>query len=191
MNDVRARDLLAAAARTWAEHPRLEVLARGSGWRGFAGGARWLAAAMAAVRGGDVAAAVEAGATASENSFTRLGVRKYALAGAAAAAVLVTVVATRVWVFAPLAIVAFYAVEVRFVFAFPLAIDGERAPLRRSHALLAAGSGAAAATCTVMQLAAVMLFGGFCGAGFVRSWCLGCLAVAHWYERAAAREVRA
>ena len=35
---------------------------------------------------------------------------------------------------------------------------------------------------TVMPLAAVMLAGGFLGRGFVRSWCLGCLAVCLWYE---------
>ena len=35
---------------------------------------------------------------------------------------------------------------------------------------------------TVLPLAAVMLFGGLIGKGFVRSWCLGCLAVCIWYE---------
>ena len=35
---------------------------------------------------------------------------------------------------------------------------------------------------TVIRLASVMLFGGFLGGGFLRSWCLGCLAVAVWYE---------
>jgi hypothetical protein len=34
----------------------------------------------------------------------------------------------------------------------------------------------------VIPLAAVMLFGGVVGRGFVRSWCLGCLAVVVWYE---------
>jgi len=36
---------------------------------------------------------------------------------------------------------------------------------------------------TVLPLAAMMLLGGFVGRGFVRSWCLGCLAVLIWYER--------
>ena len=33
-----------------------------------------------------------------------------------------------------------------------------------------------------MQLAAVMLLGGCIGRGFVRSWCVGCLAICIWYE---------
>ncbi|MEP6987616.1 MAG: hypothetical protein ABI970_18575, partial [Chloroflexota bacterium] len=35
----------------------------------------------------------------------------------------------------------------------------------------------------VMHLALVMLFGGFLGKGFVRSWALGCLSVVLWYEQ--------
>jgi hypothetical protein len=35
----------------------------------------------------------------------------------------------------------------------------------------------------VMRLALVMLFGGFLGGGFVRSWALGCLSVVLWYEQ--------
>ncbi len=34
----------------------------------------------------------------------------------------------------------------------------------------------------VLTLAAVMLLGGFVRHGFVRSWCLGCLAICLWYE---------
>lgn len=34
----------------------------------------------------------------------------------------------------------------------------------------------------VMPIAATMLGGGFVGRGFLRSWCLGCLAVCIWYE---------
>jgi len=34
----------------------------------------------------------------------------------------------------------------------------------------------------VLPVAAFMLFGGFARQGFVRSWCLGCLAVCIWYE---------
>ncbi len=33
-----------------------------------------------------------------------------------------------------------------------------------------------------MPLACTMLFGGLAGRGFLRSWCLGCLAVCIWYE---------
>ena len=34
----------------------------------------------------------------------------------------------------------------------------------------------------VLALAFTMLFGGLVGRGFLRSWCLGCLAVCLWYE---------
>jgi hypothetical protein len=42
--------------------------------------------------------------------------------------------------------------------------------------------GTVAVMIIVIQLAAVMIFGGFVGHGFVRSWALGCLAVVLWYE---------
>src|SRR5207244_13154886 len=35
----------------------------------------------------------------------------------------------------------------------------------------------------VLPLAATMILGGFFGRGFIRSWCLGCLAILIWYER--------
>jgi predicted MPP superfamily phosphohydrolase len=34
----------------------------------------------------------------------------------------------------------------------------------------------------VLPLACTMLFGGLAGRGFLRSWCLGCLAICIWYE---------
>lgn len=86
----------------------------------------------------------------------------------------------------PLAVIAFYAVEVRMVFAIPLALDGSHAPLRDSHALVSRSSAPFVATARVMRIAAEMLAGGFCGRGFVRSWCVGCLAVLLWYEQARA-----
>ena len=42
--------------------------------------------------------------------------------------------------------------------------------------------GTLAVMAVVLPVAAVMLFGGFARQGFVRSWCLGCLAVCIWYE---------
>ncbi|MBK9388360.1 MAG: hypothetical protein IPN34_26365 [Planctomycetes bacterium] len=74
------------------------------------------------------------------------------------------------------------------VFAFPLALDGVARPLRASHRLVNANHGVWEATAVVMPLAAAMLVGGFLGRGFVRSWCLGCLAVLLWYESARATE---
>lgn len=115
-------------------------------------------------------------------SFHRLGLAKYGLATAAALAV-----AGAAWFVTPfllpLAVLAFYAVECRMVFAFPQALDGSRTPLRDSHALVKRSTSAVVATATVMRIAAEMLCGGFRGRGFLRSWCVGCLAVLLWYER--------
>jgi hypothetical protein len=177
--EVRAADLLAAAARLYDERPQLAVLARSVCCSGFAGGAQWMRAAMAEVRG---LPQPESG-----RGFTQLGLQKYLLATAAALTVVGVACWSRQYWLLPLAVVAFYLVEVRFVFAFPLALDGDTAPLRSSNALVARYHGAPAATWTVMQLAAVMLFGGLCGRGWLRCWCLGCLGVVLWYERLGAR----
>ncbi|AKG24470.1 hypothetical protein IJ00_05565 [Calothrix sp. 336/3] len=69
------------------------------------------------------------------------------------------------------------------VFLFPIAIDGYPHPFRESRKLTKKAGGTLAAMKVVMVLAAVMIFGGFCGQGFIRSWCLGCLAVVLWYEK--------
>jgi hypothetical protein len=76
----------------------------------------------------------------------------------------------------------FYAIEAQFVFLFPLALDGERTPFRAAWAWTRRAGGTLAVMRVVLPLAAVMLFGGLLGRGFVRCWCLGCLAVCLWYE---------
>ena len=118
--------------------------------------------------------------------FASLGVRKYAIACSAALLVAFAALASAP-VLMPLAIVAFYAVEVRMVFAFPWALDGSATPLRDSHRLVAATTSLAWAVTQVMRIAAEMLFGGLCGRGARRSWCTGCLAVLLWYEHARQR----
>ena len=143
----------------------------------FADGAEWMRAALTVVRGRRPA---------TRPPFGRLGVTKYAIASGAA--LLTAVLAW--WVLPallPLAIGVFYVVEVRMVFAFPLALDGSQTPLRDSHRLLAATASAGWATVQVMRIAAEMLFGGLCGRGLRRSWCTGCLAVLLWYETALQR----
>lgn len=145
---------------------------------GFGDGARWMALAL----GPPTSAAVPGIA------WWRLGCTKYGLSLAPA-----LLTAAAAFAFAPallpLAVVVFYAVEVRMVFAFPLALHGCATPLRSSHALLAATAGGAWATWQVMRVAAVMLFGGLTGGGWRRSWCVGCLAVVEWYGHARARAV--
>ena len=70
----------------------------------------------------------------------------------------------------------------------PLAIDGIELANRRSGRahplLLRAVDGPWRAMLVTMMIAVTMLFGGFIGRGFVRSWCRGCVAVVLWYEYA-------
>ncbi|MBI4346170.1 MAG: hypothetical protein HY553_04905 [Elusimicrobia bacterium] len=77
---------------------------------------------------------------------------------------------------------AFYAAEARGVFVFPLALDGCDRPLEESARWLARAGGTWKVMSVVMPLALRMLLGGFAGRGFLRSWCLGCLAICVWYE---------
>lgn len=177
-----AATLLARAARCYDE-PRhglasaAAIAARG----GFAGGAEWMRRALGVIRGAPPNGAAR---------FTRLGVVKYALASGAALLLPAIALALRTPLVAalllPLAIGAFYAVESRFVFAFPCALDGAAHPLRASHALVVRASPACAATWTVARIAASMVVGGLLGRGFLRSWAIGCLAVLLWYEEARA-----
>src|SRR5262249_35884759 len=83
---------------------------------------------------------------------------------------------------APLAILVFYAVEAQMVFLFPLALDGSARPFRAARAWTRRAGGTLAVLRVVLPLAGVMLLGGMAGRGFVRCWCLGCLAVCLWYE---------
>jgi predicted MPP superfamily phosphohydrolase len=107
---------------------------------------------------------------------------KYAIAGIAAAlSVVVSVAFDRPWL-ALLCVPAFYTVEAQMVFLFPLTLDGVERPLVASRAWTVRAGGTIAVMVVVLPLAVTMLGGGFVGRGFVRSWCLGCLAVCLWYE---------
>jgi hypothetical protein len=111
-----------------------------------------------------------------------LGVIKYGLAGGAALLVAAAAALLWSWPLLFLCVPAFYAVEAQMVFLFPLTLDGAAQPFRESrHWTLRAG-GTLAVMSVVLPIAAFMLFGGFARQGFLRSWCLGCLAVCIWYE---------
>ena len=170
-----ARDLLLSAERIYDEPSNdLQAAARAAAWRAFSGGAAWMRSAMAIVRGH---------CPGGRPSPEWLGACKYASAGLAAA--LVMALLWRIPLLAvAAAVVTFYFVEVRMLFVFPLALDGEPAPFLASHRLVARTLPAGLATVRGMRIAARMLFGGFMGRGFVRSWCVGCLAVVLWYEEA-------
>jgi hypothetical protein len=123
------------------------------------------------------------------NGLNRLGAVKYGLAGAAAGLVVLVVGLFQAWPLLALAIPAFYAVEAQMVFLFPLALDGSGSPFWDARRMTARAGGTLAVMRVVLPLAAVMLFGGFVRQGFVRSWCLGCLAVCIWYENLASVRV--
>jgi hypothetical protein len=114
--------------------------------------------------------------------LNRLGLVKYGLASGAALPFSCLAVLTGWWPLLALCVPAFYAAEAQLVFLFPLALDGCAAPYCAARRLTVRAGGTAAVMGTVLPLAGVMLFGGFAGRGFVRCWCLGCLAVCLWYE---------
>jgi predicted MPP superfamily phosphohydrolase len=115
-------------------------------------------------------------------NYERLGLIKYGLAGGAALLCVIAACAWGLWWLVPLAAVVFYAVEAQMVFLFPLALDGSARPFRDAWRWTRRAGGTDAVMRVVLPLACVMLFGGLAGRGFLRCWCLGCLAVCLWYE---------
>jgi predicted MPP superfamily phosphohydrolase len=115
-------------------------------------------------------------------NFHRLGLVKYGLASAAALTSLAAFALMALPCLLLLAAVAFYAVEAQMVFLFPVALDSNARPFREARRLTRRAGGTVAVMCIVVPIAAFMLLAGFSGCGFVRSWCLGCLAICNWYE---------
>ncbi len=115
-------------------------------------------------------------------NYQRLGLIKYGLAGGVALLWAVAACAGRLPWLVPLAAVAFYAVEAQMVFLFPLALDGSARPFAAARRWTRHAGGTVAVVRVVLPLAGTMLFGGLAGRGFVRCWCLGCLAICLWYE---------
>jgi predicted MPP superfamily phosphohydrolase len=115
-------------------------------------------------------------------NYQRLGLIKYSLASGVALLWAVAAIVCHVQWLAPLAAVAFYAVEAQMVFLFPLALDGSARPFADARRWTRRAGGTVAVLRVVVPLAGVMLLGGLVGRGFVRCWCLGCLAVCLWYD---------
>lgn len=168
-----ARQLLREAAVVLDRHPRL-LRAAGS-VRSFHAGGRWMRLGLRALRTTRMPRLTR--------SLEALGWRKYLTCVACAAGWAVICLAFGTSWLLPLCIVAFYVAEIHRLFAFPLAIDRVDDP-RAVHAGLLDIVRPHDALLTVMVLACVMLLGGILGRGFVRSWCLGCMAVLIWYEDA-------
>lgn len=172
---ARAWDLL-ARARVIHDAPGcpLGPAARGA-WRGlFATGGAWMRLALAHLRGRPLPAPTP--------NLNALGAAKYALAGGAAILVATAALLLHAWPLVALGLPAFYAAEAQTVFLFPLALDGTAHPFREARRWTVRAGGTLAVMAVVLPLAAFMLLGGFARQGFVRSWCLGCLAVCLWYE---------
>lgn len=170
---MKALHLLKQAALLY-DDPATNLAARVNPAGGFQSGADWMRETMSLLRGRKLPG--------SPHSFTLLGIAKYTMASVAALLVVASVALGLPWpamvILAPL---AFYAVEVQFVFLFPLVIDGVPRPWRRSLRMTRFMTTPYAMS-VVIPLAAVMLFGGLFGKGFIRCWCLGCLSVVIWYE---------
>ncbi len=170
-----ATDLLARASALYDDPQAPFAIAARDAWQGgFASGAEWMRLALACLRGRPMPDI--------QISFQQLGLIKYGLAACSAVVYALLVGMFGFWALLPGAAFIFYAVEAQMVFLFPLALDGCQKPFRAGRAWTQQAGGTLPVTFTVMQLALVMLFGGFFGHGFVRCWCLGCLAVLLWYE---------
>ncbi len=81
----------------------------------------------------------------------------------------------------PLAGLAFYVVEIHFLFLFPLLLDGVTQPLRASiRATYRVGL--LKALGRTLAIAAFMLAGLLNRQHPWRNWHIGCLALVHWYR---------
>jgi hypothetical protein len=171
-----AKRLLQAAAQLYDDPDRpLAAQARWAWQGGFYSGAVWMELALSELRHQPPRSVPQC--------LQQFGVLKYTLTTIAALMVLVGAIVTRMYPLAILCIPAFYAVEVQMVFLFPLTLDRVAQPFRASRQWTKRAGGTIAAMRIVLILALVMLFGGLCGRGFIRCWCLGCLAVVLWYEQ--------
>lgn len=147
--------------------------ARTAGKTLFASGARWMRHALEWIRGAPLGG--------GSWDFNVLGCVKYGLASAGALACLALAWWINPWWILGM-VPVFYAIEAQLVFLFPLALEGSPQPFREARRWTERAGGTLIVMGVVLPLAAAMLFGGFLGRGFVRSWCLGCLAICLWYE---------
>jgi hypothetical protein len=172
---ARAR-LLLRRARDIYDHPDCPLaLQSRDAWQGlFASGGEWMRLALAELRGEWLPP--------RPIRFNALGLLKYGLACAAALPFAAAALALQVWPLLILCVPAFYAVEAQMVFLFPLMLDGAARPFREARRWTVRAGGTLAVMTVVLPIAALMLCGGFARQGFVRSWCIGCLAVCIWYE---------
>lgn len=180
---MRARKLITRASTLYDDPLLPFARSAQDGWRGgFASGADWMRLVMQTLRNIPISCVTA--------PYNVLGIFKYGIAAICALIYGAIVIAAGWWILLPGCALVFYAVEAQMVFLFPLAIEGHAQPLRNSLRWTRRAGGTLPVMATVMQLAVVMLFGGFLGRGFVRSWALGCLSVVLWYEELRDAETR-
>lgn len=172
---TRAKLMKRAKAVYDAPDTGLATAASSAALRGFQSGADWMRMAMEQIRGETIAAS-------PKMNFQYLGIAKYSAATAVASAWTIAMIALEWPIVTILAVPIFYAVEAQGVFLFPAAIEGDPRPFRNSRTWTIRAGGTMRVMAIVMPIAATMLAGGFLGRGFLRSWCLGCLAICIWYE---------
>ena len=172
---ARARVLLCRAREIHDDSACPLGPASRNAWQGlFASGGEWMQLALGHLRGQWLPCPAL--------NLNVLGAKKYGLAGGAALFVAAAAALLHAWPLLLLCVPAFYAVEAQMVFLFPVTLDGAARPFHEARRWTVRAGGTVAVMAVVLPLAAFMLFGGFARQGFIRSWCLGCLAVCLWYE---------
>lgn len=176
-----AAALLAASGAIWDADAALRASAPAAARGGFERSARWMGSVIGRRRGLHPVV-VPFPTDSAPRRFATLGAVKYALfaAGTGAPAAIALALGSA-WPLV-LAIPAFCAAEAWTVFLFPVAVDGASAPFAASWEMTLRSGGAFRVASIVLPISASMLLGGFAGRGFLRSWCIGCIAVALWYE---------
>lgn len=112
--------------------------------------------------------------------YTAYGLLKYSLSLLCFFAAAVQLCKLHV-LFIPLAVIAFYFIEVHFLFLFPLLIDGVKHPVLKSIKATYL-IGLFNAMYIVSRIAFFMFAGLFNFSNPLRNWYIGCLAIITWYQ---------
>ena len=165
---MRWRDLL-GKSRTQLAHSATPA----AGGYSFRAGARWMAGQLSVLRQLPPDSHWHEG-----QAYNRYGCLKYGLSTAGFGLV---AGALPCWIGLPLAVLAFYVLEVHFLFLFPLLIDGVPQPMQASIRMTYR-LGLRRAVANTLPIGLYMLAGLGNRPDPLRRWHEGCLAVLIWYE---------
>ncbi len=169
---VTIRRLLTQARDVYdSKVDRLEDKVRNYRWNGIQGCTEWMREVLTILRRGQIPR--------GHANFTWLAIIKY---GLSFSIFTLTIPVCGLFLGFVTGVILFYAIESQMTFLFPCALDGITRPFRESRALAVQAGGTLHVMRVVMGLAIVMMGGGWFGYGFIRSWCLGCIAILIWYE---------